>query len=385
MARASYVGSSDFVWPYSFNKCDTRNRRSQEVNACAAVNHYGLDSFTGRGAPEIDILEAMQGEVGPLPNTFIERPYQSTSLQIAPGIEIDRPVLGKRPNMVRWLCAMFMRLPLFLVLTNFADDQEHWYTDLEYSERNISDMNPFFYGVKLEHKPRQLTYQSDALSANLQLNATHYEQQHIYRVEWEPPADDGTGGYIKWFTDGELIYGVQGSSLDIMQTEIPSEPMYLIMNTAVSSSWGFPVPCPDNCDCDCFECGNPSCACALPSGYCENLPAAFEIEYVRVYQALNETRHFLGCSPEHRPTEQFIKGHAARYMSEGQKRPLQSVRSGGGPCTKTSECGKNRDMGVCSSAGLCVCSANFTGPYCLAHNGYYDFDSSAPRVPFSCK
>ena len=101
LARATYVGSSDFMWPYSFNKCDARNRISQEINACAKVNHFGLAPFTGRGAPEIDVLEAMQGEKGKLPNTFIQRPYQSTSLQVAPGVEIDRPVLGHRPHEVR--------------------------------------------------------------------------------------------------------------------------------------------------------------------------------------------------------------------------------------------------------------------------------------------
>lgn len=73
---------------------------SQEINACAQVNHYGLSSFQGRGAPEIDILEAMQGDAAKLPNTFVKRPYQSTSLQVAPGIEMDRPVLGHRPHSV---------------------------------------------------------------------------------------------------------------------------------------------------------------------------------------------------------------------------------------------------------------------------------------------
>jgi beta-glucan synthesis-associated protein KRE6 len=101
LARASFVGSSDFVWPFSYNKCNPRNRHSQEINACSAVNHYGLDSFTGRGSPEIDILESMQGEAAALPSTFITRPYQSTSLQVAPGIEIDRPTLGLRPEKVR--------------------------------------------------------------------------------------------------------------------------------------------------------------------------------------------------------------------------------------------------------------------------------------------
>lgn len=79
------------------------------------MNHYGLDSFTGRGSPEIDILEAMQGDRGPLPNTFIRRPYQSASLQVAPGVEIDRPVLGKRPNPVRLFDYTIVLGPVVLV------------------------------------------------------------------------------------------------------------------------------------------------------------------------------------------------------------------------------------------------------------------------------
>jgi hypothetical protein len=103
LARATYVGSSDFVWPYSYNQCSADKRKSQEINACSKVNHYGLDSYRGRGAPEIDLIESMQGESGKLPNTHVQRPYQSASLQIAPGIEIDRPILGKLPHKVRAL------------------------------------------------------------------------------------------------------------------------------------------------------------------------------------------------------------------------------------------------------------------------------------------
>ncbi len=101
LARATYVGTSDFVWPYSYNQCDTRKRMSQEINACSKVNHYGMAPHIGRGAPEIDIIEAMQGEKEKLPSTNITRPYQSCSLQVAPGLERDRPQLGLPPKEVR--------------------------------------------------------------------------------------------------------------------------------------------------------------------------------------------------------------------------------------------------------------------------------------------
>jgi hypothetical protein len=83
LARATYVGSSDFMWPYSFNQCDEKRRKSQEINACQKITHYGMDKGMGRGAPEIDLIEAMQGAADKLPNTNITRPYQSCSLQVS--------------------------------------------------------------------------------------------------------------------------------------------------------------------------------------------------------------------------------------------------------------------------------------------------------------
>ena len=263
--------------------------------------------------------------------------------------------------------------------------QQHWYRHMEYSAANTSDLNPFFYGVTLVHNPKVRTYQSDAISANRQLNTTHYQKQHKYRMEWEPPNSDGEGGYIRWFTDDELIFGLQGNSLNIMQTEIPSEPMYLIMNIAVSHTWGFP-PCADSCDCSCYECDNPICECALPPGYCSNFPASFEIDYVRVWQAKNDSKHILGCSPEHRPTADFIQGHLHEFTTEGGKRPLEPVSKGGGVCTRNIDCGSKAIMGKCSSTGVCLCGENYTSPNCKSSNGHYDFDTSSAKAKFPrCK
>ena len=250
---------------------------------------------------------------------------------------------------------------------------------MEYSPNNNSDLNPFFYGTALLHKPKKYSYQADALSSNTQLNSSHYEKQHIYRMEWEPPAVNGSGGYLKWFTDDEYMYGIYGHSLEFMKTEIPSEPMYVLMNTAVSSHWGFPQPCPEGCECSCYECGNPDCACGMPSGYCNNFPASFEIDYVRVYQSKDEPRHYLGCDPDHRPTDLWIKGHQERYMSEGQRRPIEDVRRGGAPCRSHDDCGGSK-RGICTSKQICKCKEGSTGPECLAHDAFYDFELNATNT-----
>ena len=88
LARATYVGSSDYVWPYSYNECDPKKQRAQEINACQKVHHFGMEPGLGRGAPEIDVIEAMQGNKEKLPNTNITRPYQSCSLQVRIGRNI---------------------------------------------------------------------------------------------------------------------------------------------------------------------------------------------------------------------------------------------------------------------------------------------------------
>lgn len=347
LARGTYVGSSDFVWPYSYNACSKETRNSQLITACDKVEHFGMKSFRGRGSPEIDILEAMMGEPGPLPNTPIERPYFSTSLQVAPGIKENRPLLGHQPK------------------------KDHWYKGLEYGKAVNASLNPFFYGVTLVHEPKSYTYQSDAISANTHIGKSYFDEQHIYRVEWEPPETDGSGGYLRWYLDGAFVYGIKGDSLSLTGTEIPSEPMYLLMNTAVATTWGFPLPCPDGCDCDCFECGNPDCVCGFPEDFCENVPANFEIDYVRVYQAVNETKHVLGCSTEDRPTADFIIGNKDKFMEDGDKVPLKRIRVGGGPCKKDSHCG-GPNRGTCDRYGVCECTGDFTGPQCLAHAGFYD-------------
>ena len=61
LARATYVASSQRMWPFSHEPCDRSNQRKQEVSGCAIRPHFGLNSKQGRGAPEIDLLEVMPG------------------------------------------------------------------------------------------------------------------------------------------------------------------------------------------------------------------------------------------------------------------------------------------------------------------------------------
>jgi hypothetical protein len=124
LARATYVGSSNYIWPYSYNRCDEHNRHSQKISACSKVSHYSLEEGRGRGSPEIDILEAMMGSAETLPSTNVTRPYFSTSLQIAPGLEGNRPNLGKLPKKV---CHSRRRLQLRFCTTYALHSCVHFF------------------------------------------------------------------------------------------------------------------------------------------------------------------------------------------------------------------------------------------------------------------
>jgi beta-glucanase (GH16 family) len=84
LARATYVNSTEHMWPFSSNVCDERVE-AQEINACQSHSHRG------RGAPEVDLMEVMYV-------SQINASIMSSSLQVAPGLAEDRPVLGQTPN-----------------------------------------------------------------------------------------------------------------------------------------------------------------------------------------------------------------------------------------------------------------------------------------------
>lgn len=63
LGRATYVASTNNLWPWSYDKCDRKKQESQTISACNEANHFGLNKFQGRGATEIDVLELMGGEL----------------------------------------------------------------------------------------------------------------------------------------------------------------------------------------------------------------------------------------------------------------------------------------------------------------------------------
>mmetsp|Transcript_30290 Transcript_30290/g.64172 ORF Transcript_30290/g.64172 Transcript_30290/m.64172 type:complete len:759 (+) Transcript_30290:275-2551(+) len=369
LGRATYEGSTNNLWPWSYDTCTREKQESQVISKCNNANHFGLNKNQGRGATEIDILELMGGDSnGPLPATSppISLPYIDMTLQVAPGIPNQRPQSGAQP--VRTIDHTHSGYATSLA--------ENWYDNLTVAGN--TSLNPFFYGTYLgETKPEEpvtrnknQVFQADAVGAMKQLVPQHFKTPHTFRIEWQP----GRGGRLDWFTkshkkvdengtishiegdgkgqDWEHSLHIPDFALDAATgSKIPEEPSYLIFNTAISSTWGFPYDVPDWCP-KCYDCYDPKCTCSFNPGFCNMMKTgkvALKIDSVRVYQSKDDDAHDgqphrLGCDPPEFPTKEYIKGYEYRYMRSapfnfGDKHPLRKLKNGGGTCVADEDCG----------------------------------------------
>ena len=363
LARHTYVGSSEHIWPWSSLDCTVKSRQSQKLSGCDHVGHFGMDAFLGRGAPEMDIFEVQAGSMKANNGAFLKspvgQPFLSASYQVAPGLPNSRPGPGEWPG------------------------PGQWYTGLT-GGKNTS-LNILFYGNYnhfMSDRSKTQDYWSDAISYNLQLGPKHFNQTHVYRLEWDVPTET-SDGYLHWFVDGELVLAINGTGVKDagMGSVISTEPSYIIMNTAISKQWGFPHDCPTDCKCKEFDCHSTDwqSLCGFSYGFCDMMtqeePPEYKVNWVRVYQDPNNPLHKVGCSTPERPTRRYIEGHPNLFKEEADDVPLKPVQTGGGNCDPSVNddsvyaCGGEM-KGRCTRAKKCECYQGWTGPHCLSHDGY---------------
>ena len=55
LVRATYINSSENIWPWSYDKCNKEDdKNNQLISACHVYDKsLGLNPYQGRGAPEI--------------------------------------------------------------------------------------------------------------------------------------------------------------------------------------------------------------------------------------------------------------------------------------------------------------------------------------------
>jgi len=281
LGRPGFMGSSEGMWPYSYNNCDqgAASQRGldtgtdldgQKVSACEAHPGNGFHHNQGRGMPEIDLIESFVPTFG---NDEWTRAHFTTSLQMGPLIPID---VNHGPGLTG--CEGNPR-------------QDRTYEDCEgmiYYRNHTEKVVPNHWCQVVEGDMRGNTVQ-DCLSSEVDLRPTHFSDFHTYGFLWEPKER------VVWYMDGEPLFEAQQIALSpkqspsnpdfyVGQRDVPEEPMEMLLNVAISDhgvmNWNRHM----------------------------TFPISMEVDYVRVYQDASKG-HTLGCSPASHPTADYIENN----------------------------------------------------------------------------
>ncbi|KAJ7611703.1 glycoside hydrolase family 16 protein [Roridomyces roridus] len=275
LARAGYGATTEGNWPYTYDSCDLgtfpnqtdhNNQPSavwdasqsflpgQRLSACTCPgsDHPGPSTSTGRGAPEIDILEAQVEIDGTAP---FFRGQVSQSYQLAPynlGFHFDNSTQA----------------------TPIVNSTSTKFND--------------YKGDAFQQTVSAVTYlQDDVYGGNA------YGK---YGVEWWSDPNNRQSGYINWLNDGVKTWSLSpdtigpDSDAEISARLITEEPMYIIFNLGMSPSF-------QHQDFKHMV-----------------FPAEMQIDYVRVYQQPG-VKNGVTCDPPNRPTANYINNHLEAYMN----------------------------------------------------------------------
>uniref|UniRef100_H3GJH2 GH16 domain-containing protein n=1 Tax=Phytophthora ramorum TaxID=164328 RepID=H3GJH2_PHYRM len=215
-------------------------------------------------------------------------------------------------------------------------------------------------------------YQMDAISSNWPVHLGAYTDYVDYQIEWVT----GSKGYVRWMLQGNPLFEVttdafsnvpQNASKKNPQKVMLEEPMSLILNVALSSSWGATPP---NAGKECRGDG----ADDVTNKICDSFPMYLKMDYMRLYQDLGDDLDAdnymqVGCDPASHPTKKWIEGHIDEYEDDDNQWKEVSGKafcSVDDDCTIGGNLGKTAlKTGKCvKSRCQCTYSSSWGGPRC---------------------
>ncbi|KAF1322442.1 Beta-glucan synthesis-associated protein skn1, partial [Globisporangium splendens] len=210
-------------------------------------------------------------------------------------------------------------------------------------------------------------YQMDALSANWPIHMAAYLDYLVYQLEWVM----GNEGYIRWMLEGHPVFEIPASAItnppqDAKKSNpvkiMIEEPMYMIVNAALSSTWGTKPPNPGQ---PCRGDGKDE----ETNRICDSFPMYLKIDYIRLYQdtSANSTMA-VGCDPKTHPTKQWIADNIEAYQDFDN---LVVDVSGKAFCRTDDDCTieRNKSRAITGSCvnSRCKCKGtSWTGPRCTS-------------------
>ncbi|KAJ7144959.1 glycoside hydrolase family 16 protein [Mycena crocata] len=275
LGRAGYGATTEGMWPYSYDSCDLGTFPNQTTHdnepaavyskklsylpgqrlsacTCPGSDHPGPSTSSGRGVPEMDILEA---QVEPSGSAPYFRGQASQSYQVAP--------------------------------YNFNYEFDNTTSSTPIQNPTTTKFNSY-KGNVYQQTVSAMTYIDDKF-----YNGNAYAP---YGIEWYSNPNKRGSGYINWLFNGAKTWTLTPDTIgpdsqsQISQRLISEEPMYMVFNLGMSP--GF-----QHQDFKHMV-----------------FPAHMLIDYVRVYQ-LPGVNDGMTCDPPKYPTANYIKQHLQAYMN----------------------------------------------------------------------
>lgn len=223
LGRAGYGATTEGTWPYSYDSCDSGTFPNQTTASgepaaaltggnggsaisflpgqrlsactCGGSDHPGPTTSTGRGVPEIDIIEHQI-------DTSIWQGEVSQSYQIAP--------------------------------FNYQYQFDNSSSVTTIYNDTITKFNSY-KGGPYQQAVSAVTYIDETL-----YNGTGYG---AYGYEWFSNPDKRDEGYITWYSNGVESWTITAGSIgadstvEISERLIPEEPLYIILNLGMAFSF----------------------------------------------------------------------------------------------------------------------------------------------------
>ncbi|KAI5852427.1 beta-glucan synthesis-associated protein-domain-containing protein [Morchella snyderi] len=260
LGRPGYLSTTEGMWPYSYHdECDagiTANQSSPDglswlpgmkLPGCTCSGEDHPNAGKARSSPELDILEATVSVIDTAGNIV---GAVSQSAQVAP---FD---IWYQPD----------------------------YEQIAVYNPDITVMNSYRGG-----------YYQEAISGYSTLNNDWYDgkQYQTYGFEYEP----GNDGKIVWnigeVKTWEMLAGATGPNGNIGQRPIPQEPMTIIVNVGMSSTFAY----------------------INWAELAKLLPAKMRIDWIRVWQDEDCADCSVTCDPPGYPSTKYIEDHIDAYMN----------------------------------------------------------------------
>ncbi|KAI9596758.1 beta-glucan synthesis-associated [Syncephalis fuscata] len=233
LGRAGYGGSTDGLWPYSYDTCDI---------GCLCSDQDTPSPSVGRGAAELDLLEGAAGDNG---------------------------VNGDEGNN-----------------GGGTISQSHQFAPFDAPNYIVQENYVAIYNTSTTYKNSYKGgHLQQAISIKTKIAPQYYEGKDYltYAMKYEP----GPSGQATWWVDNNKKWSFSAQAVGpnsrsrIGQRVVSEEPMYLLMNVAMSDTFG-----------------------KIDFGKAK-FPATMYVDYIRIYQDPKKDR----------PTAKYIKDHPKLYTN----------------------------------------------------------------------